>query len=148
MPDIEQRVAGKVLIINKRNEVLLLRKSTDNIRHAGQSGRYNLPGGKLEPGESLHDALRREVYEETGLKITSVVPRPIFAGEWRPVLNETPHQIIGVFFVCPQWSGTVVLNDEHDAHEWVGRASLKTYDILPPEDEAILAYFTGMQLSE
>lgn len=37
--------------------------------HAPEQGRWSLPGGKVEPGESDHAAVRREVAEETGLTV-------------------------------------------------------------------------------
>ena len=43
--------------------LLLLRRNPPN------QGKYNAPGGKIEPGEDPHDACVREVYEETGLRV-------------------------------------------------------------------------------
>jgi 8-oxo-dGTP diphosphatase len=52
------------VIWNDRSEVLLIRRA-----HAPRLGEWSLPGGKMEPGETLHAALRREVREETGLEV-------------------------------------------------------------------------------
>lgn len=42
------------------------------VRRAGEpgAGRWSVPGGRVEVGESDHDAVRREVLEETGLHVT------------------------------------------------------------------------------
>ncbi len=53
-------VSAKAVIISKDGRVLLMRKT---------SGIVDLPGGKVEEGEDLYLALRREVLEETGLKM-------------------------------------------------------------------------------
>jgi 8-oxo-dGTP pyrophosphatase MutT (NUDIX family) len=46
------------------NQVLLIEKR----RPAWQAGLYNLPGGAVEEGETVHEAAVRELFEETGLK--------------------------------------------------------------------------------
>ena len=141
MTDIVQRIAVKALIINDSHQVLLLQKSQDDARHAHNSGRYNLPGGKINPGETLDAALRREVQEEVGLCVVTHHPRPIFVGQWAPTVRGVPHQIIGMFFICQKWQGTLQLDSEHSSYAWVNRTNFTQYDILPPEDQALKAYF-------
>ena len=50
------RISVKALIRNQKNEILVVDE--------GGGGRYALPGGGWDYGESLHDALKRELYEE------------------------------------------------------------------------------------
>jgi ADP-ribose pyrophosphatase YjhB (NUDIX family) len=45
-------------------DILLIRKN----RPDWQAGRYNLPGGKIEDGETIHEAASRELFEETNIK--------------------------------------------------------------------------------
>lgn len=47
--------AGRILLIQRRNPP--------------GAGEWHIPGGRLEPGESLRHCCRREVFEETGLKV-------------------------------------------------------------------------------
>lgn len=56
---IERRVAARALITRGDN-ILVLRKKGD---------RYALPGGGQTPGESLHQTLQRECYEEIGSRV-------------------------------------------------------------------------------
>src|SRR6266568_1181610 len=61
------RIAAKIL--NTSQEVLLIKRSPkDNY-----SGVWEIPGGAVERGETLEQALAREVLEETGLKVERVI---------------------------------------------------------------------------
>lgn len=53
--------------IRDRDRVLLVQEGRDDNEHYGC---WNLPGGRLEPGETLPDGAVREVIEETGLRVT------------------------------------------------------------------------------
>jgi len=64
VPSPRQRVAAYA-VLTRDGQVLLTRMSA----RTRIEGRWTLPGGGIEHGEEPRDALRREVYEETGLRI-------------------------------------------------------------------------------
>jgi ADP-ribose pyrophosphatase YjhB (NUDIX family) len=96
--------------IFRGGEVLLVRRARQPAK-----GLYTAPGGRVEHGESLTDAVMREVREETGLAIAVEG----LAG-WREALprdGRGGHFVILCF--AARWlSGEVALNEELDAHLW------------------------------
>lgn len=70
-----QLYACGFLFSNDRTRVILIRKN----RPAWQAGKLNGLGGKLEPGETPYDAMRREFREEAGVDIA----------DWRECLTVT-----------------------------------------------------------
>ncbi|MCX4799500.1 MULTISPECIES: NUDIX domain-containing protein [unclassified Streptomyces] len=59
----EPRVSARAVVLNAQGEILL-------VRHRDQDREfYVLPGGRVEPGETSAEAVRREVLEETGLSV-------------------------------------------------------------------------------
>src|SRR5258708_37932089 len=101
-------------------------------------GRWGLPGGRLDVGESYNDGLKREALEETGLQIEPL--HPVFVGEWYPVIKGMPHQIIAIFTVCLAKNLDVVLSDEHDDFKWIDAKDRAKYDLMDPDWEVIDAY--------
>lgn len=97
--------------IFRDGKVLLVRRA----RGPG-NGFFSLPGGRVEFGETLAQALHREVSEETGLRIAIEG----LAG-WREVVPTKPgHGHYVVMSFAARWlANEPVLNDEHDAFDWL-----------------------------
>jgi 8-oxo-dGTP diphosphatase len=63
----------KMVLRDDNGRCLLLKRSMNSKWYAGK---WEFPGGKVDPGENFGDALLREVFEETGLRITYVFSSP------------------------------------------------------------------------
>ena len=85
-----------------------------------QNGTLDLPGGRVENGESVKSALQREIDEETGLKVEIHDP----VGEWSFYKN--PDRLIrGVTLECAYLDGKVKLCAEHKRHFWAPMESIE-----------------------
>jgi 8-oxo-dGTP diphosphatase len=131
------RVAAKAVIVNEEGKVLILREA-NTYDEGTQIGRYGLPGGRLNPGETFEEGLHREVQEETGLTVE--LQYPIYVGEWHPVIKTIPHQIIAIFNVCKAKTHAVRLSSEHDEAAWIEPSAYADYDFMTPDDAVIARY--------
>jgi 8-oxo-dGTP diphosphatase len=87
---------------------------------------WEFPGGKMEPGESPEEALKREIWEELETKI--VVERLAQTVEWDyPQFHLTMH-----CFLCSIESGSLILK-EHEAARWLKPEDLDSVDWLPAD---------------
>ncbi len=111
-------VAGAV-IIDKRAALLLRRPETEFM-----GGIYELPSGKVEPGETLLGALRREVKEESNLDVTKVL-KLLSYFDYESKRGKTRQFN---FLVSVKKPFEVKLT-EHDKFAWIKKEELATYKI-------------------
>lgn len=90
-------------IIRKDGQVLLLRRS-DN-------GRWALPGGAVDPGEHPAEAVVREVWEETGLRVRPVRILAVIGGLRHVYPNGDQAEVVVTVFSCEQIGGELDCRD-------------------------------------
>jgi 8-oxo-dGTP diphosphatase len=105
---IQQLVVGAV--VAEVDTVLLLHRPADDF----MGGIYELPSGKVEPGEVLDQALIREVKEETGLDIESITT---YLGSFDYTSGSGKKTRQFNFTVAVTTTQPVVLQ-EHDEYQW------------------------------
>ncbi|MFD3536074.1 (deoxy)nucleoside triphosphate pyrophosphohydrolase [Streptomyces sp. NPDC058664] len=93
------------------------------------AGRWELPGGKLEPGESPEEALVRELREELGIEVE---PDERIPGEW-PL---KPGYVLRVWAVR-LLSGEPRPLEDHDALRWLSLSELDSVDWLDQDRPAV-----------
>ncbi|MDD5599208.1 MAG: NUDIX hydrolase [Victivallaceae bacterium] len=89
----------RAVILNEKGEVLLQCRT--------DTGRWGLPAGGVELGETALDALKREVFEETGLQILDAEPLALYSGPEQRFKypNGDEVQCFAVSFIVRKWSG-------------------------------------------
>ena len=99
-----------------------------SLRPAGkpQAGYWEFPGGKLTPGESAVDGLKRELHEELGIDVQR-------CNEWLKLEHDYPdrHVSLAVWKVS-RYAGTVAAQEAQELR-WVTRAELQQLQLLPAD---------------
>jgi 8-oxo-dGTP diphosphatase len=96
-----------------------------------QGGLWEFIGGKIEPGETLEQALARECREELDLEIENecVIDS---------VIHEYPEKTIRLTLIsCSPKSGSIPKALEHQQIKWVTRAEMDALDFAPADRELI-----------
>ncbi|HFU7087900.1 TPA: NUDIX hydrolase [Bacillus cereus] len=92
-------IGSHAIIVNENNEILLQLRTDFN--------RWGIIGGALEYNETLEDALKREVYEETGLIIKNPKLFRTYSGPGYFQIYPNGDQVHGVLvvYICREFHG-------------------------------------------
>lgn len=95
-------------VFNERGEILLQKRS-DN-------GFWSMPGGGVDPGESVEQGALREVWEETGLRVRMVRLVGVYSDPHNYMVTRYPDgnivHNVSLCFVCERVSGTLQISHE------------------------------------
>ena len=109
------------IIFNPDNKILLCKSHKWN-------NKYVIPGGHIELGEKMEEALKREIFEETGLKIYDIKLISLKESVFSNTFHEGKHFIF-IDYICKTNSYDVTLNDEAEEYEWVDLSEINKYEL-------------------
>jgi len=113
-------------IITDNNRILLLQRTIDDSHNAGL---WEFPGGKIDADEEPKDGLVREVFEETGLivstssSIAHVETELIRSGKYEGRLY------VALFYAAQRLGGDLTLSEEHINAQWEEPKLATRYDL-------------------
>jgi nucleoside triphosphatase len=109
------------LIFNDKNQLLI-------VKTHKWKGNYTIPGGHVELGERLEEAVKREIWEETGLKMT----RADYLCHQQFIYDDSfweKRHFIFFDFVCRVENAEVRLNEEAQEFAWVNLDEVDNYPV-------------------
>jgi 8-oxo-dGTP diphosphatase len=107
------RVAANGYVIQNDKFLLLKRNRPPCI--------WGPPGGRLNRNEHPEHGLIREIYEETGLRVTIDRPVTVWYGKFQD------EYLLSIDYLCLNPIGDVKLSDEHKEYDWLALVELKSY---------------------
>jgi ADP-ribose pyrophosphatase len=116
-------VLGVGAVVVRAGAALLVRRGKEPLR-----GRWVVPGGTVELGETLEEAVAREVLEETGIVVRPREVMKVFDAIERDGPIVRFHYVV-VDYRCDFVSGELRAGSDATAVEWVDEADLGSYDV-------------------
>jgi 8-oxo-dGTP diphosphatase len=125
-------LVGVGAIIIEGDRVVLVKRG-----HAPLQGKWSIPGGVLEVGETLRKAVVREALEETGL---AVEPGELLGVFERVVPDEQGrmrYHYVLIDFLCRRVAGELCAADDAEEAQWFQRHELARLELAPETEEVI-----------
>lgn len=131
------QVGVKALIRNTKDQYLFLQRS-EKISTDTNKTSWDIPGGRINPDESLVDALKREINEEIGVTLelspTLIAAQDIF-------VPAKDFHVVRLTYIIEANPENIILSDEHESYKWVHKRDLKTIEVEPYLAEVIARNF-------
>ena len=129
----DRPIVGVGAVIVHEGNILLVKR-----RYEPLAGRWSLPGGTVEVGETLEEALAREMREETGLEVTVGPVIEVFDRILHDADKRVEYHFVLVDYLCWPAGGTLAAGSDVEDARFVDPAALASYD-LTDKAQAVIA---------
>lgn len=141
MPKIIHVAVGVIVATNDQQQTQYF--LTKRLEHAHQGGKWEFPGGKVENGESVAQALARELKEEVDIDVLACLPLTLIEHTYHEV-DSSDKKVCLEVFVVEHYIGEPNAQ-EGQAQGWFLLDELKALDF-PAANQAIIAELVTLNL--
>jgi len=117
-------IVGVGAVVLDGDRVLLVKRAHEPLK-----GEWSLPGGAVDVGETLEEAIRREVREETCLEVEVGPIVDVLDRIRRDPAGRVQFHYVLIDFLCRPLSGTLQCESDAEAAAWAERAELERYGV-------------------
>ncbi len=128
----DRPLVGVGAVIVSGDRVVLIRRG-----HAPLKGEWSLPGGVVELGETLEEALAREVLEEAGIEIEVGPVVEVLDRVQRATDGRVEYHFVIVDYLCRARSEAIVHGSDADDVRWVPLADLSAHGLTEKADAVV-----------
>src|SRR5579864_4292763 len=132
----ETPLVGVGAIIIEEGRVVLVKRG-----HPPLEGKWSIPGGVLEVGETLRKAVVREALEETGLAVEPGELLGVFERVLPDEQGRMKYHYVLIDFLCRPVAGELAAGDDADEARWFRRDELAPLQLARETEEVILKGF-------
>jgi ADP-ribose pyrophosphatase YjhB (NUDIX family) len=136
----ERPIVGVGAVIIRGDRVLLVRRATEPLK-----GEWSVPGGMLELGEKLHDGIRREVLEETGLEVEPADVLDVFDSIFRDEQGRTQYHYVLIDYLCRSVSGETKAGSDVSEVRWVPEGELAAMGLRESVEQVVRKGFRRVE---
>jgi 8-oxo-dGTP diphosphatase len=136
----ERPIVGVGAVIVENGRVVLVKRAHEPLK-----GEWSLPGGSVEVGETLADAVAREALEETGLQVQVGSLIEVLDRVHRSSDGRVEYHFVLLDYRCTVLSGALTHGSDAADACWVSRDDLPKYKL---SDSAIRVVTRALELSE
>jgi 8-oxo-dGTP diphosphatase len=120
----ERPIIGVGAAIVNQGRALVVRRATEPLR-----GEWSVPGGVLELGEKLHEGIRREVLEETGLEVEPRDVLEVVDSIFKDDDGRTRYHYVLIDYLCSVTGGEACAGSDVSEVKWVAEDELPALEL-------------------
>ncbi len=128
----DRPIVGVGAVIVDAGRVLVIKRGVEPLK-----GRWSVPGGAVELGETLREAIAREVLEETGLVIEAIEVLEVFDNIYRDPEGRPQYHYVLIDFVCRMTGGVLQAGSDVSEAAWVRPEELSALQMTPNTERVI-----------
>jgi len=128
----DRPIVGVGAVIVHQGAALVVRRATEPLR-----GQWSIPGGMVELGETLREALAREVLEETGLAVAVGPVLDVFDSIHGEAGQPPRYHYVLIDYLCRPTGGSLCASSDASDARWATEAELDALGLRPLTEQVI-----------